>query len=140
MTFVHRESRSLLGNGPLKYETGSEIRMDCVVDYSTVSTNSNSQRVIDDGELLCRITASDKWGPYDPTASDGRQTVSAPSGGTVQTVVAGEYKNVTLGDDVMAGYVHNCYFDLSVIEDASEASGISTDDLEDAFPTCIFDD
>lgn len=140
MPYFARRSDSLHGDVPLKYVTGAEVRMDIVVDYTTITANSDGQRLVDKGELLCRITATDKFGPYDASESDGRQTVSAPADGEVQTVVAGEQRYVTLGDGIVGGYYHNCVFDLSEVEDASEASGIGTADLVAAFPTCIFDD
>ena len=138
---VHRQTRNLTGDTPLKHETGAEVMMDVVVDYSTVTADSNSQRIIAPGEVLCRISASDKFGPYSATATDGRQTVSAPSGGNVQTVIAGERRNVTLGHDVLGGFMHNCVFDKSQITANSEATtGIGMTDLASAFPTCTIDD
>lgn len=140
MPFFARRSDTLAGDIPLKYVTGAEVRMDIVVDYTTITANSDGQRVVDKGELLCRITATDKFGPYLSTETDGRQTVSAPANGTVQTVIAGEQRYVTLGDGIVGGYYHNCVFDLSLVEAASEAAGIGTAALVAAFPTCTFDD
>ncbi len=137
---VSRQTLTLYGDTPLKYATGGEVQMDVVVDYSTVTVDSNSQRVVGQGELLCRISASDKFGPYSATASDGRQTVGAPANGVIQSVIGGERQNMTLGDGVVGGFYHNCVFDLSQIETASEATtSIGTAALVAAFPTCTFD-
>lgn len=138
---THRQTRTLAGGTPLKKATGTEVRMDVVIDYTTVTVDSNSQRIVTPGELLCRITASDKFGPYLSTASNGQQTVAARDSGVIQTVIAAQRANVTLGDGALGAFYHNCVFDKSIIEAESEATtNIGEDDLEAAFPTCIFDD
>lgn len=142
---THRQTRTLSGDTPLKYATGAEVQMDVVVDYTTVTVDSNAQRIVEPGELLCRITASDKWGPYSASATDGRQTVAQPglSGGRmkVNAVISSERLNVTLGNGVLGGFYHNCVFDKSQITGASEAgTAIETSGLLAAFPNCTFDD
>jgi hypothetical protein len=59
------------------------------VDWSTVPAVSGADVTYNDGlvvkvgeqalrygQVLCKITASGKWGPYDPAAADGRQTLA----------------------------------------------------------------
>jgi len=136
MPFVRRITDSIDGKAPLKYVSGAEVAKDVVIDYSTVSTDTWGRRLVVKGEVLCRITASGKYGPYSTSASDGRQTISAPSSGTIQTVVAAEDADVQLGNKGIGGWYHNCVFDYSEL--TRHSAGRSS--LEDAFPTSTFDD
>jgi len=136
MPYARRISDSISGKAPLKYVTGAEVSKDVVIDYSTVSTDTWGRRLIVKGEVLCRITASGKYGPYSTSASDGRQTVSAPASGVIQTVVANEDADVQLGNKGIGGWYHNCVFDYSELTKHS----VGRSSLEDALPTCTFDD
>jgi hypothetical protein len=136
MPYVRRIPDSLSGKVPLKYVTGAEVARDIVIDYSTVSTDTWGRRLLVKGEVLCRITASGKYGPYSVAASDGRQTVSAPSGTTIQTVIANEDADVQLGHKGIGGWYRNCVFDYSEL--TRHDAGLTS--LRTAFPTCTFDD
>jgi hypothetical protein len=58
------------------------------IDWATVTAAASASTLIDDtpiavgdkylryGQILTKITASGKFGPYDPAASDGRQTLA----------------------------------------------------------------
>lgn len=59
------------------------------IDWSTVAAVSGADVTLKDdtkvvvgdkylryGQVLCKITASGKYGPYDPAAADGRQTLA----------------------------------------------------------------
>src|SRR5262245_57672953 len=70
-------------DGSPEYKSGG-----ITVDWSTVTAATtdttlgdgtvvpSGQRGIEYGTVMCRITASDKYGPYNSGASDGRQTLT----------------------------------------------------------------
>jgi len=43
------------------------------IDYTTVPTAGDGSRLVESGAALGKITASGKYGPYDDSASDGRE-------------------------------------------------------------------
>lgn len=49
-------------------------RAGITIDHTTVPLNDDDMRVIKGGTVMGKITASGKYGPYDATATDGRQT------------------------------------------------------------------
>ncbi|AJW76992.1 head decoration protein [Marinitoga sp. 1155] len=50
------------------------VMLGCVIDSSTVTADSDGDKILKAGTILGKITASGKFGPYDSTATDGRQT------------------------------------------------------------------
>lgn len=87
------------------------------LDWSTVAAVSGSDATLNDGQVikvgakylrygqvLCQITASGKWGPYDTGATDGRQTLARGKVAIVNTTwlqdqvgVATDYPDVLEG-------------------------------------------
>lgn len=70
------------------------------VDWSTVAAVSGADLTVSDGcvvkvgdkclvpgQVLTQITASGKYGPYDPAAGDGRQTLARGAFGLVNSLV-----------------------------------------------------
>ncbi len=47
-------------------------RVGATIDYTTVPVDANGHRTLRKGQVLGRITASGKYGPYDNAAADGR--------------------------------------------------------------------
>lgn len=123
---------------PLKFQTGAEVADTLVVDYSVVDQDSSGRRLLNAGTLMTKITATSKYGPYSPTATDGRQTITK---GSAYFSVAGH--DVALGDKAIGGYFQNCVFDtseLTIWEDGRYTKDTVSSTLTDAFPTCTFDD
>ena len=107
-------SVQLLADG----ESGSKPVGGITVDWSTVAAVSGSDAVLNDGvtvkvgskylrygQLLTKITASGKYGPYDPAAADGRQTLARGSAWLVNRTVVdndpkGDYPEVIDGGTV----------------------------------------
>ena len=50
-----------------------EIPGGVTIDYTTVTTADDGSRVVLAGSRMGKITASDKYGPYNDSAADGRQ-------------------------------------------------------------------
>lgn len=126
--------------GPLKYQTGAEVGETLVLDHSAVPMDAYGRRLLREGTLLCKITASGKYGPYDPDASDGRETVARGSA----YVLWGSH-DVVLGDVAVGGLFQNCVFDTSELSIGVDRHGLYTKDtlsgtIIAAFPTCTFDD
>lgn len=121
---------------PLKFETGAEVAKTVVVDNTHVGLSPQSQRVVTGGSLLCEITASGLYGPYDKSASDGREALTEG-----KCVFTRRGLDVTLYDRAVAGLYHNCVFDLSELTlNGVSAHGASLTSLKTAFPLCTFDD
>jgi len=126
--------------GPLKYATGAEVGETLVIDKDAVPMDAYGRRMLRDGLLLTRITASGKYGPYDGDASDGREVVTRGSA----YILWGTY-DVVLGDRAVAGLFQNCVFDTSELSIEVGKKGYYTkltlpDAVSEAFPTCTFDD
>jgi hypothetical protein len=138
MPWPHVESDTFKRRRPLKYQTGAEVAETVVLDYSVVSQDSSGRRLVNDGTLLTKITASGKYGPYDGSATDGRQTVTR---GSAYVLWGG--CDVALGDKAVAGLFQNCVFDASELTIGGEGRYTQStvpSALTDAFPTCTFDD
>jgi hypothetical protein len=66
------EDRSWLGS-----RDGTDVTQTITLDVSKFTANTHYPNgYIPSGVVLGRITATDLWGPYDDTASDGRQTAA----------------------------------------------------------------
>lgn len=140
MAWPHIESDTFKRRKPLKYQTGAEVAETLVLDYSVVTQDSDGRRLVNDGTLLCKITATGKYGPYDWNASDGRQTLTR---GSAYVLWGGV--DMALGDKAVAGLFQNCVFDTSELTIGPNGYGRYTKSsapsaLTDAFPTCTFDD
>jgi len=138
-TWPHVEDYSWTRRKPLKYRDGSE-KMETLILYSScVDLNADSRRLISAGAILCEITSGDgdgKYGPYNKTASDGRQTIGADA--QVYVAIAGA--DVTLGDKAVAGVWADCVFNKSELYDVNEISDNATQlaKLKTAFPLAGF--
>jgi len=124
---------------PLKSVYGNERAKTVVIYASTVTSDAQSRKRLSPGSFLARITSgtgSGKYGPYDKTASDGRES---PAEGGV--VFSWEAHDVTLGDRAAAGLYAQCVFDRSELSTFGYSlHGSSLTDLKALFPSCVFDD
>jgi len=121
---------------PLKYEIGDEKAHSVIVDNTYVTADSASRKRVAGGTLLCKITASGLYGPYDKTASDGRQTLAEEA-----TVFTHRGVDVTLYDRAVAGLFADCVFDKSQLTtNGVSFHGTSLTSLKAAFPQCTFSD
>ena len=127
---------------PLKYETGTEVARSHVLASSTVDLNDNTQRIVAGGTLLCKITSgdqADKYGPYDGTASDGRQTISEDAVGFTRRGI-----DVTLGDRPVELLYAMCVFDKSELTGGQGSvynfHSTPLTNLKAALPSNVFDD
>lgn len=123
---------------PLKYLVGGEKTETLVLNSLTVAPDvATGRRVILAGTVLCNITGTELYGPYDDGAADGRETI-AP--GT--TFVLVESHDVTFGDRAVAGYFQDCVFNTNHIIDAAGdkvvLDGAAFALLEAALPGCSF--
>jgi len=127
------------GKEPLKYATGAEVAKDVVIDEDAITADTYGRKLVAKGDLLLEITATGLYGPYDHTASDGRQSLSIGN-----AVVAAQDVDVQLGDRAIGGYYHNCVFDLSELDLGNMATtgahSTYINALRTAFPTCVWDD
>ena len=55
-------------------EHGANMPINAVLDWSTFTGTNFADGTVKSGCVVGRITASGKYGPYDNTASDGRET------------------------------------------------------------------
>jgi len=140
MAWPHIESDTFKRRRPLKYQTGAEVAETLVLDYSVVPQDSTGRRLVNDGTLLTKITATGKYGPYDSNASDGRESLTR---GSAYVLWGGV--DVALGDKAVAGLFQNCVFDTSELTIDTDGYGryekaTVPSDLTNAFITCTFDD
>lgn len=139
MSHVNYRDSSWTRRQPLKYRTGAEVADTVVVYSSVVTLDSDSRRLVNAGTVLCEITSgtgSGKYGPYEKTASDGRESLTE---GKVKVAVGGV--DVVLGDKAIGGWYHNCVFDKSELTlGGISLHGDSLTSLKNALPTCTFDD
>ena len=132
MTYV---SETWTRKVPLKYEHGDEKADDIVIDYSTVSL-TDSRRILPAGSLVTKITASGKYGPYDKTESDGRESVVEGSAYFTKSAL-----DCTLMDQTTGGWFMDCVFDKSELTmNGLSLHGASLTTLVAAFPQCTFSD
>jgi len=118
---------------PLKYRTGAEPLETLVVYSSVVTADTDGRRLLAGGTVLCEITSGDgdgKYGPYDKTVSDGRESIGA----TNQPFVTLVGHDVTLGDLPAEGLWAQCVFNTSEIEDVNDISHADLATLKTAFP------
>lgn len=138
MAWPNVDDSSYMRHEPLKYLTGGEKAETLVLDSSTVTADAQTgRRVILAGTVLCNITGTETYGPYDGAAADGRETIAA---GT--TFVLVESHDVTFGNRAVAGYFQDCVFDTDAMLDAA-GDKVSDDGaafalLEAALPGCSF--
>jgi len=128
---------SWLRRKPLKYRTGAEPVETLVLYSSTVAADSDSRRLLSAATILCEITSGlgdGLYGPYDKTASDGRETIGA----TNQPYVSIEGLDVTLGDLPLGGLWAQCVFNVSDIYDVNSISTADLSTLKTAFPNAEF--
>ena len=139
MSQPYYESNAWKNKSPLKYVTGSEAPKTVTIYASTVAMDTKGRRRLSPGTFLVQITSGlgvDKYGPYDKTASDGRQS---PAEGGV--VFSWEAHDVTLFDRAAAGLYANCIFDQSELTMGGyNLHGTPLTNLKAMFPTCVFDD
>jgi hypothetical protein len=139
MSWPYRVANTQNRPRPLKSQSGDEKAKSIVLYSSVVELNTNSQRIVNGGTLLCKITSGlgvDKYGPYLKTASDGRQTVAELSAFFNELG-----HDVTLGDKGVEGLFADCVFDKSELAMGGlSLHGASLTTLKAAFPQCTFDD
>lgn len=129
------ESETWTRKVPLKYEVGDEKAKDIVIDYTTVSL-TGSRRILPAGSLVTKISASGKYGPYDKTETDGRESVAEGSAFFTRSAV-----DATLMDQATGGWFFDCVFDKSELTmNGLSLHGTSLTTLVAAFPQCTFDD
>lgn len=118
---------------PLKYRTGAEPVETLVLHSASVTPDADGRRLIPAGTILCKIASgpgTGKYGPYDPTATDGRQTLGAEP----QPYVAIEGLDVTLGDLPIGGLWAQCVFNTAEIEGVNAIPHTELGTLKTAFP------
>ena len=131
---VKYTTTSLTTKKVLQYRTGTEHIESIVVSAATVTAGGDGRKVLEAGSLLCRITASSKFGPYASGASDGRQTLGAPDDTGIRAVILTNALDVTDGDKPLGGYYGMCSFDASELT----LFGATLANTRAAFPTCAF--
>lgn len=55
-------------------------RVGVTIDADAVTADGDGNKILTKGTLLCKITASGKYGPYDSGAGDGREEVGDDAG------------------------------------------------------------
>ena len=136
-TWPHVEDFSWTRRKPLKYRDGSEKLETLVIYSSCVALNDNARRIVPAATIMCEITSGlgdGKYGPYDKTASDGRQTISADP--QVYVTLAGH--DVTLGEQACEGLWMGCVFNTSDILEVNEISNADLSTLKTAFGLAYF--
>lgn len=133
------ETHEWANRSPLKSEYGNERKKTVMVYASTVVADSMLRRRLSPGTFLAEIASglgAGKYGPYDKTASDGRES---PAEGGV--VFSWEAHDVTLGDRAIAGLYAQCVFDRSEFTtNGYSLHGTPLANLKAMFPSCVFDD
>lgn len=61
-------------------------RAGVTLDASVVAADGNGDKIVKKGTLLCKITASGKYGPFSSGAVNGQQTVDDNSGYLLESV------------------------------------------------------
>lgn len=138
-------------DGSPKYKTGG-----ITIDWTTVAAPGSLQTLPDNstiqagnkflryGQVLTKITASGKYGPYDPAAADGRQTLARGNAFIADETILqypGESAAVSGAVDQVGGVIEGgeCWIDRvlqSGVGAASLAAGPTLANLETTFPRC----
>jgi hypothetical protein len=139
MSMPYVDDYSWLRKKVLKYRLGSEPTETLLLYSSCVPANTKGRRLVSSGTIVCEITSGlgdGKYGPYEKTASDGRETVDA----TNQAYVLLVGQDVTLADRAVAGLWAMCVFNREVIDEVNEISVVSAElaKLKVAFPNAEF--
>ena len=134
------ESNTWANVSPLKSQAGNERAKTITIYSSTVALDSKSRRRLTPGSFVVKITSglgTGMYGPYDKTASDGRES---PAAGSVAFTWEG--LDVTLSGAVAAaGLYAQCVFDKSNLTmNGFSLHGASLTSLTGYFPSCVFDD
>lgn len=139
MSEVYWESNEWANKAPLKYQRGSEVAKTITLYASTVAVDTKLRRRLSPGSFLVKITSGtgiNKYGPYDKTVSDGRES---PAIGGV--AFNWEAVDCTLGDRACAGLYIDCIFDMSELTmNGCSLHGTPLTNLKSYFPTCVFED
>ncbi|MHC5541216.1 head decoration protein [Singulisphaera rosea] len=136
----------LLADGSGRHKVGG-----VTIDWSTVAAVSGSAVTLYDGvvipvgakylrygQVLTKITATGYYGPYDPTASDGRQTLARGDCYLVNRTVNGDDPRSDYPEVIDGGRV---WFDRLIQAGTSTHSltlGPTRAELEAAFPTLTY--
>lgn len=136
-------------DGHIEWKAGSTE-----IDWSTVAAVSGSdlvlagdqltvpigQKVLVAGQFMCEITATGLYGPYDPAASDGRQTPAAGKCGILNMTVLEKgvlgitAGNTTSGNLIEGGRVWYARLRQSVAATHTLAAGPTLAELLAALP------
>jgi hypothetical protein len=137
MTWPHIETHDWERKPVLKYRVGDEKAETLVLYSSVVTPDADARRLVDAGTILCEITSgagAGKYGPYDATAADGRQTI----GSTHQCFVLLTGKDCTLGDRAVEGLWMDCVFRKDTLLDVNNINAADLSSLQAAFPQASF--
>lgn len=138
-------------DGSPKYKTGG-----VTIDWATVTAPGAPASLPDGsvvqagnkylryGQVITKITASGKFGPYDPAAADGRQTLARGNAFIVDETILqypGESAAISGAQDQAGGVIEGgeCWIDRilqSGVGAASLAAGPTLANLEATFPRC----
>lgn len=111
------------------------------LDWSTVTSNGTNTTTLGDGSIIqsgtkflrygqtiTKITASGKFGPYDPGAADGRQTLTRGEAFIVDETVT-EYATGVSGNSVVNDQIGGVFDSGTVWKDRVMNSGTNTHTL-----------
>lgn len=122
---------------PLKFRTGAEVIPSFVLASGTVSADSNGNKFVAKGTLVCKLTSgadSGKYGPYLKTASYGQQTLAYGA-----AAILTEGHDLSMGDEEAAGVIAFAAFDYSELTLPGLSNhGATLTALKAAFPNCEF--
>lgn len=124
------------------------------IDWATVTAVSGSDATLTDGtiikigqkylrfgQVMCRITASGKFGPYDPAASDGRQTIARGDAFLINQTIINQnvlgmapLEEIEFVGALQGGTVWHDRLIQSGVGAASLAAGPTLANLQAAFP------
>ena len=139
MSQPYYESNEWANKSPLKSFSGNERAKTTVIYASTVAVDAMLRRRLSPGSFLVKITGGlgdGKYGPYDKTASDGRESPAEEG-----VIFTWEAHDVTLMDRQAAGLYAQCVFDKSELTMSGYSlHGTPLTNLKAMFPSCVFDD
>lgn len=123
------------------------------IDWSTVAAVTGSPVTVNDGvnvpvgssylrygQVICEITASGKYGPYDPAAADGRQTLARGKCYIVNRTVINNDPRGDYPEAIDGGIVWQARLIQSGVGAHSLAAGPTLAELEAAFPRIRYAD